>query len=160
MKARIVNGKIVKYPKLPSNFGNVIGGFENASSEVLESYGFYDIITPEYNKQEQVIHNLHTIDDYEDAEGNTRTVFIYDVKDRAFESTLAEMKADKIQELKANANRSLQITDWYVTRKAEKGTAIPDDVEAERDNIRSSVDTKEAEINALTRKLDVYKYSI
>jgi len=160
MKARIVKGKIVKYPKLPSNFGNVIGGFENASNEVLESYGFYDIVTPEYNKQEQVIHNLHTVDNYEDAEGNTRTVFIYDVKNRTFENTLAEMKADKIQELKANANRSLQSTDWYVTRKAEKGTAIPDDVETERDNIRSSVNTKEAEINALTRKLDVYKYSI
>ena len=158
MKARIVKGKIVKYPKLPSNFGNVIGGFENASNEVLESYGFYDIVTPEYNKQEQVIHNLHTVDNYEDAEGNTRTVFIYDVKNRTFENTLAEMKADKIQELKANANRSLQSTDWYVTRKAEKGTAIPDDVETERDNIRSSVDTKESEIKALTKKVDVFNY--
>ena len=160
MKARIINGKIVKYPKLPSSFGNVIAGFDKLPSSEHEKKGFYDIVTPEYNKQEQVIHNLHTVDNYEDAEGNTKTVFIYDVKNRTFDSTLAEMKADKIQQLKANANRSLQSTDWYVTRKAEKGTAIPDDVETARDNIRSSVDTKEAEINALTRKLDVYKYSI
>ena len=100
------------------------------------------------------------IDNYEDVYGNTKTVFIYDVKNRTFDSTLAEMKADKIQQLKANVNRDLQSTDWYVTRKAEKGTAIPDDVETERENIRSSVNTKEAEIKVLTRKLDVYKYSI
>ena len=135
-------------------------GFDRLPSSEHEKVGFYDIVTPEYNKQEQVIHNLHTIDNYEDAEGNTKTVFTYDVKNRTFDSTLAEMKADKIQQLKANANRDLQSTDWYVTRKAEKGTAIPDDVETERDNIRSSVDSKESEINALTKKIDVYKYSI
>jgi|TARA_R100000479_G_C6291390_1_gene166719 hypothetical protein len=160
MKARIVNGKIVKYPKLPSSFGNVVVGFDRLPSSEHEKVGFYDIVTPEYNKQEQVIHNLHTIDNYEDAEGNTKTVFTYDVKNRTFEKTLAKMKAEKIEQLKANANRDLQVTDWYVTRKAEKGTAIPGDIETQRDQIRSSVNTKESEINALTKKIDVYKYSI
>lgn len=158
MKARIVNGKIVKYPKLPSNFGNVIGGFENASNEVLESYGFYDIITPSYDSKTQYISNLHTIDDYEDVDGKKRTVFIYDVKNKTFSETLAELKEKKIQELKSSAYNKLSSTDWYVTRKAEKGTAIPDDIETERDNIRSSVDTKESEIKALTKKVDVFNY--
>ena len=158
MKARIVKGKIVKYPKLPSNFGNVIGGFENASNEVLESYGFYDIITPSYDSKTQYISNLHTIDDYENEAGEKRTVFIYDVKTKTFSETLAELKEKKIQELKSSAYNKLSSTDWYVTRKAEKGTAIPDDVETERDNIRSSVDTKESEIKALTKKVDVFNY--
>lgn len=158
MKARIVKGKIIKYPKLPSNFGNVIGGFENSSTEVLEGYGFYDIITPSYDNKTQYISNLHTIDDYEDVDGKKRTVFIYDVKTKTFSQTLAELKEDKLQELKAKAHTKLQGTDWYVTRKAEKGTAIPDDIETERDNIRALVDTKESEIKALTKKVDVFNY--
>ena len=158
MKARIVKGKIVKYPKLPSNFGNVIGGFQNSSTEVLEGYGFYDIITPSYDSKTQYISNLHTVDDYEDSDGKTKTVFIYDVKAKTFSETLAELKAKKIQELKSAAYNKLSSTDWYVTRKAEKGTAIPDAIEEERDNIRSSVDTKESEIKALTKKVDVFNY--
>ena len=150
MKARIVKGKIIKYPKLPSNFGNVIGGFENSSTEVLEGYGFYDIITPSYDSKTQYISNLHTIDDYKDVDGKKRTVFIYDVKTKTFSETLAE--------LKSAAYDKLSISDWYVTRKAEKGTAIPDAIETERDNIRSSVDTKESEIKALTKKVDVFNY--
>ena len=129
MKARIVKGKIIKYPKLPSNFGNVIGGFENSSPEVLEGYGFYDIITPSYDSKTQYISNLHTIDDYEGADGKKRTVFIYDVKTKTFSETLAELKTKKIQELKSAAYDKLSFTDWYVTRKAEKGTAIPDAIE-------------------------------
>lgn len=158
MKARIVKGKIIKYPKLPSSFGNVIGGFENSSTEVLEGYGFYDIITPSYDSKTQYISNLHTIDDYEDLDGKKRTVFIYDVKTKTFSETLAELKEKKIQELKSSAYNKLSSTDWYVTRKAEKGTAIPDNIETERDNIRSSVDTKENEIKALTKKVDVFNY--
>ena len=160
MKARIVNGKIVKYPKLPSNFGNVIGGFENASSEVLESKGFYDVITPSYDNKTQYISNLHTIDDYEGVDGKKRTVFIYDVKTKTFSETLAELKKKKIAELKSVAYNKLSSTDWYVTRKAEKGTAIPDSIETERDNIRSLVDTKESEIKALSKKVDVFNYEI
>ena len=158
MKARIVKGKIIKYPKLPSNFGNVIGGFENSSTEVLEGYGFYDIITPSYDSKTQYISNLHTINDYENEAGEKRTVFIYDVKTKTFSETLAELKTKKITELKSAAYDKLSISDWYVTRKAEKGTAIPDAIETERDNIRSSVDTKESEIKALTKKVDVFNY--
>ena len=66
----------------------------------------------------------------------------------------------KITELKSAAYDKLSISDWYVTRKAEKGTAIPDAIETERDNIRSSVDTKESEIKALTKKIDVFNYEI
>ena len=161
MKARIESGKIIKYPTLPNSFksgGIVIENFSKASNDVLESYGFYDIITPSYDSKTQYISNLHTIDDYKDVDGKKRTVFIYDVKTKTFSETLAELKTKKITELKSAAYDKLSISDWYVTRKAEKGTAIPDAIETERDNIRSSVDTKESEIKALTKKVDVFNY--
>lgn len=163
MKARIVNGKIIKYPQLPNSFqfgGKAYENFSKASRDILESCGFYDIITPSYDNKTQYISNLHTIDDYEGVDGKKRTVFIYDVKTKTFSQTLAELKKDKLQELKAIAHTKLQGSDWYVTRKAEKGTAIPDDIETERDNIRALVDTKESEIKALTKKVDVFNYEI
>ena len=163
MKARIVNGKIIKYPKLPTEFeadGKAYLNFNKKDSSVLESCGFFDIITPSYDSKTQYISNLHTIDDYEDADGKIKTVFIYDVKTKTFSETLAQLKSKKIAELKDAAYSKLVLTDWYVTRKAEKGTAIPDDIETERDNIRSTVDTKESEIKALTKKIDVFNYEI
>lgn len=158
MKARIIKGKIIKYPKLPSSFGNTIVGFDKLDSSVHESAGFYDVITPSYDNKTQYISNLHTIDDFKDADGKTKTVFIYDVKTKTFSETLAQLKTKKIAELKDAAYSKLVLTDWYVTRKAEKGTAIPDDIETERDNIRSTVDTKESEIKTLTKKIDVFNY--
>lgn len=161
MRARIENGKIVKYPKLPNTFQGSDKHylmFDKEPGSVHDKCGFYEIITPSYDSESQYISNLHTIDNYKDADGKTKTVFIYDVKDKTFGDSLTKMKADKIKELNGAAYNKLQLTDWYVIRKAEKGTAIPDSIETERDNIRSSVDTKESEINALTKKVDVFNY--
>ena len=163
MKARIEKGKIIKYPKLPNSFqfgGKAYENFSKVGEDVLESCGFYDIITPSYDSKTQYISNLHTIDDYEDLDGKKRTVFIYDVKDKTFSETLAELKTKKIQALKGAAYNKLSLTDWYVIRKAETGQAIPDDVETDRDNVKVMVATKESEINALTKKLDVFNFDI
>ena len=163
MRARIENGKIVKYPKLPNTFQGSDKHylmFDKEPGSVHDKCGFYEIITPSYDSESQYISNLHTIDNYKDADGKTKTVFIYDVKDKTFGDSLTKMKADKIKELNGAAYNKLQLTDWYVIRKAEKGTAIPDDIEAERDGIRSSVNRKESEIKALSKKLDVHKYKI
>ena len=144
---------------MPSSFGNTIIGFDKLPESEHEKFGFYNIVTPSYDSKTQYISNLHTIDDYEDADGKTKTVFIYDVKTKTFSESLSDLKSKKIAELKSVAYNKLSVTDWYVTRKAEKGTAIPDDIETERDNIRSSVDTKESEIKALTKKVDVFNYN-
>ena len=163
MRARIENGKIVKYPKLPNTFQGSDKHylmFDKEPGSVHDKCGFYEIITPSYDSESQYISNLHTIDNYKDADGKTKTVFIYDVKDKTFGDSLTKMKADKIKELNGAAYNKLQLTDWYVIRKAEKGTAIPDAIEEERDNIRSSVDTKESEINAHTKKVDAFNYDI
>ena len=167
MKARLEAGKVVKYAQLPETLntnGKHYVNFRSASDSELEDAGFYDVITPSYDPVTQSIHNLHLDTSYadptpEDADA-TRTVFIYDVKDKTISETLAELKAQKIEELDAVQFDKLTPTDPYVWRKAEKGTAIPSAIQAERDNIRSTKDTKEAEINALTTKVAVLKYDV
>ena len=61
--------------------------------------------------------------------------------------TLGVKSVLKAQE-KATANSLLAPYDWYVVRKAEKGTAIPTTVQTFRDQVRTACDTREKEIDA------------
>ena len=49
---------------------------------------------------------------------------------------------------KGMASQRLSKYDWYVTRKAEKGTAIPTEITTYRDAVRTACDTREKEIDA------------
>ena len=164
MKARIEAGKIVKYSEIPQKFKAnsklIAGGGRNLPTEKLEEYGFYDVVVPDYDPVTQVIYNLHFDDSFDDGDVVTRSVFTYDVKSKTISETVAELKTKRIEELKKLAYDKLQPTDWYAIRKAEKGTAIPSDIQTERDGIRTSVTTKEGEINALTTKAAILKYDI
>lgn len=168
MKARIEAGKIVKYSQIPQSFkaGSklVAGGGRNLPTDKLEEYGFYDVVVPTYDSVTQVIYNLHMDSSYaaptpDDADA-TRTVFTYDVKAKTISETVAELKTIRINALKKLGYDKLQPTDWMVVRKAEKGTAIPSATQTERDGIRTSVSTKESEINALTTKAAILRYDI
>ena len=167
MKARLEAGKVVKYSRIPDTLfeGNkTIVNAKRLETSDLEDLGFYDVVVPTYDPVTQVIYNLHLDSSYaaptpEDADA-TRTVFTYDVKAKTISETVAELKTKRIKELKKLAYDKLQSTDWYAIRKAEKGTDIPSDVQTERDGIRSSVVTKEGEINALTTKAAILKYDI
>ena len=48
---------------------------------------------------------------------------------------------------KGMASQKLSKYDWYVTRKAEKGTAIPTEITTYRDAIRTACNTRETEID-------------
>ena len=52
-----------------------------------------------------------------------------------------------IIEAKAAAKERLSKTDWQITRKAEKGTAIDSSIATYRDNVRAACDTIETKIN-------------
>ena len=52
----------------------------------------------------------------------------------------------KTQE-KATAQSLLSKYDWYVTRKSEKGTAIPTEITTYRDAVRTACNTRETEID-------------
>lgn len=164
MKARLESGKVVKYSRLPKEHGKYVAGFDTADSSIHEAAGFYDVVVPDYDPVTQVIHNLHMDSSYpaptpDDADA-TRTVFTYDVKSKTISETVAQLKTQRIDELKKLAHDKLQPTDWMAIRKAEKGIAIPSATQTKRDNIRTTVTTKEAEINALTTKAAILKYDI
>ena len=53
-------------------------------------------------------------------------------------SDLAELKTNKIDEAKQNANLLLSDTDWYVVRNAETSTAIPSEITAFRTAVRTN----------------------
>ena len=58
------------------------------------------------------------------------------------------LKTVWINKTKDTANALLQPSDWYITRKTEKSTAIPSDITKHRDNIRTACNTIETKIKA------------
>ena len=60
---------------------------------------------------------------------------------------LAKLKTIWTKIQKDGANGYLAPYDWYVTRKAEKDTAIPSDIQTYRDAVRTTCATRETEIN-------------
>jgi len=55
-----------------------------------------------------------------------------------------------LRKQKQEAGIKLAKTDWYVTRKAEKTTAIPSNIQTYRDTVRTTCATRETEINAVS----------
>lgn len=60
------------------------------------------------------------------------------------------LKSNMTAQVKDTAGKLLAQTDWYVTRLNEKSTAIPADVSAKRDAIRSECDRLETAIAGAT----------
>jgi len=56
------------------------------------------------------------------------------------------LKSQAIEQVKNSANALLSSTDWYVTRKAETGTAVPSEVATYREAVRTASGTIEAAI--------------
>ena len=64
------------------------------------------------------------------------------------EKDVTDLKKKFIEEDKNQAKGRLALTDWYIIRKAELGTAIPSDITTKRNAIKTACTTREAEINA------------
>ena len=62
-----------------------------------------------------------------------------------------------IEKTKEDANTILSKTDWLVTRKSEKGTAIPDSTTSFRDSVRTKCAEIETKINACKNLADFMK---
>jgi hypothetical protein len=67
------------------------------------------------------------------------------------------LKTIWIQKTKAKANNLLSSSDWMITRKAEKGTAIPDVTTTYRDSVRTACNTIETKINDCSSLADFMK---
>ena len=60
------------------------------------------------------------------------------------------LKSNMIAQVKHTAGTILANTDWYVTRKMEKGVDIPAEVETKRDAVRTECDRLEVAIATVT----------
>ena len=60
------------------------------------------------------------------------------------------LKSKECASVKTEAGFLLAPTDWYVVRKSETNTAIPDDVLTYRAAVRTASNSMEAQINAVT----------
>jgi len=151
MKAIEINGNIKTFRRLPLTWEDDKGLHLNFTKVANpKAFGFYDVVTPQYDSITQQISNLHF-------DGN---VFTYDVTDKEFSQTLEEAKETKKQEVKAMAYRLLQPTDWYGIRLAINGIALPQDITDERNEIIRKSDIAEVEIDALETIAEVLKYQI
>ena len=165
------SGTIQTFNRLPNEWNDEKGyhiNFRKVSNK--EDYGFYDVITPEYDKVTQQLSPI-----FWDADNK---VFTYTVSNIDFDATYPvldeegketgetksvydkdKLKANIIVAVKSDANRLLAPTDWYSSRKSELGTAIPDNILADRKKIRDKVDAIEAEVAALTTVESILKYT-
>tara|TARA_R110000765_G_scaffold196430_1_gene302160 strand:+ start:14 stop:481 length:468 start_codon:yes stop_codon:yes gene_type:complete len=152
MKAININGTINTYNNTPKSWGSVICGFDSLSDEQLKTHGFYDVVIPTYNSLSEVLSDI-TWDE-------SNKVFTYTVNDKDFsESTINQLKEMQIKDVKARGYLKLLETDWYIIRKAEENVSIPDSIITERNNLRTAMNTKESEINALTAKKAIIEYN-
>ena len=150
MKAIEINGQIKTYTTIPESYGNILGGFNLLSDNELKNYGFYDIITPEYDIRIEGVGELYFNKENE--------VFTQDVTDLPFNESLTEMKNTSINQFKNSVNQELKITDWYITRNQETGEAIPNDITTARKELRNKTVIVENDINALETKKAVKIY--
>lgn len=148
MKAILVNGKIKTFSILPKQWQDDNGLHLNIKD--YSKLGFKDVVRPNYDPRIQELVNLHLDGD----------VFTYDVIEVPFKETIAELKSNKVFELKSIVGYKLSQTDWYIIREADSGEATPDSIRGERAALRTKSDSIEAEINALTTKKAVVLFDI
>lgn len=153
MKAVDIDGSIKEYSILPKSWGNIIGGFDLLSDSELETHGFYDVEYPsDYDAQ---IHNLGSLSFDSD-----NSVFSYSKTNKTWSQSVSELKAEKISDLKNIYRSKLAKTDWIIIRDQELGNSTDQSILDARSALRTECSEKEAEINALTTKSSIVKYSL
>jgi len=149
MKGINLNGTIKTYSSVPKTWGNILG-VNYMSDEDLKGLGFYDVVRP-ITKQSEELGDI-----YFDADNE---VFTYPVESRIYTQTVAELKEQKIANLKSLYNSQLAKTDWYIIR-GQEGTAVPQDILDAREALRTECATHETNINAKTTKASVIDYEL
>jgi hypothetical protein len=150
MKAKEINGQIKTYNRLPKSYGNIIAGFDLLPDNELQSFGFYNIVYPDFDNDIQELGDLVFDENI--------NKYIYQVNDLIWPETLAELKENKINQLKNYTNLKLSPTDWYVIRQIERSIDMPSNIELERSTILQNHDDQIVEINNLSTKANVVKY--
>jgi len=147
MKAVNNNGVITFYQSVPKSFKSSTGihfNVQNWSDQEMKDNGLFDVIIEEgYDSR---IHDLGEI--YFDS---AASVFRKDKVDKTWSKSLADLKAQQINNFKGQIGSKLAATDWYIIRKADAGTAVPSSITTHRAAVR----TKAAEMEtAITNASD------
>ena len=163
----VESGSITKLINKPK--GLVIGDvrysrkiFELWSKSELEAIGIYEVEFDNTNKKDEQWY-VNTNQSFAFAGGKITASYgsatakahadtLYTAQDESDgKGTEGEVKTEGlktklIRSVKAQANTLLSETDWYVTRKSEKSTAIPSNITTWRNGIRSKQAAMETSI--------------
>jgi hypothetical protein len=171
MYALVIDKKIAKVFNNPEPFelnGNKYSSqiFYLWSNEEKNAIGIYEIETDSTNlKDESYYNNTNEIFEFSNGKairkwGTATPKQLEDVNatDEDGELVLQDgkqvvikgLKSQKISVSKQQTAGLLAKTDWYVTRKADTGTAIPQEVQDFRTNVRAVSNQQETQINACT----------
>jgi hypothetical protein len=171
MYALVVDKKIVKIFANPEPFelnGNKYSSqiFFLWSNEEKNAIGIYEIETDSTNfKDESYYYNTNEIFEFKNGKairkwGTATAKQLEDVNatDEDGEPVLQDgvqlvtkgLKSQKISISKQQTAGLLQSTDWYITRKSDTGTAIPQEIQDFRNEVREVSNQQETQINACT----------
>ena len=148
MKAVNNAGVITFYQSLPNSFRSSTGLHLNVkgwTEDEMENNGLFNVIIDD--SYDERIHDLGEI--YWDTEA---TCFRKDISNKSFSKSLSELKEQAISNFKSRIGGELAKTDWYIIRKADNGTEVPQEIADAREDLRELSDTTETEINALSAK--------
>lgn len=169
MYALVINNEIVKVFANPEGFtlnDNQYSSqiFTAWSKEEKQAIGIYEIETDSSNlKDESYYNNTNEIFEFKKGKairkwGTATPKQLEDVNatDEDGEPVLQDgkqvvikgLKSQKISISKQQTAGLLQSTDWYVTRKADTGTAIPQEIQDFRTEVRAVSNQQETQINA------------
>jgi flagellar hook-associated protein FlgK len=171
MYALVQNNKIVKLFNNPQSFelnGNKYSSqiFTLWSNEEKNAIGIYEVTYNHSNKKDEGYY-INTNEQFKFENNKVISYFgtatpkqLEDVNatDEDGEPILQDgvqvvikgLKSQKISISKQQTAGLLANTDWYVTRKADTGTAIPQEIQDFRTEVRAISNQQETQINACT----------
>jgi hypothetical protein len=169
MYALVQNNKIENFFNYPKSFelnGNKYSAqiFYLWSNEEKNAIGIYEVTYEHSNKKDESYY-INTNEQFK-FENNKVISYFGTATPKALEDINATdengqpvlqdgiqvvikgLKSEKISISKQQTAGLLANTDWYVTRKADTGTAIPQEIQDFRTNVRAVSNQQEAQINA------------
>ena len=171
MYALVINNEIVKVFANPEGFtlnDNQYSSqiFTAWSKEEKQAIGIYEVETDSTNlKDESYYNNTNEIFEFKKGKairkwGTATPKQLEDVNatDEDGEPVIQDgkqvvikgLKSQKISISKQQTAGLLSSSDWYVTRKADTGTAIPQEIQDFRNEVRIVSNQQETQINACT----------
>jgi hypothetical protein len=171
MHALVQNKEIVKFFNTPKSFelnGNKYSAqiFSLWSNEEKNAIGIYEVEYDHANKKDDSYY-INTNEQFK-FENNKVISYFGTATPKALEDVNAVdqngqpvlqdgkqvvikgLKSQKISISKQQTAGLLANTDWYVTRKSDTGTAIPQEIQDFRTNVRAVSNQQETQINACT----------